>query len=99
MLSEFGRTLRQNGTGGTDHGRGNVIWLLGGALAGGQVLGDWPGLDASALVDGRDLAVTTDFRAVLRPLLQGHLGLGEAALAQVFPDFSGALKGKLLRNA
>ncbi len=99
VLSEFGRTLRQNGTGGTDHGRGNVIWLLGGALAGGQVFGDWPGLDASALVDGRDLAVTTDFRAVLRPLLQGHLGLGEAALAQVFPDFSGALKGKLLRNA
>jgi uncharacterized protein (DUF1501 family) len=99
VLSEFGRTLRQNGTGGTDHGRGNVIWLIGGPVAGGQVLGEWPGLDSAALVDGRDLAVTTDFRAVLRPLLRQHLGLGEAALEQVFPGFSGALAGQLLRSA
>ena len=99
VLSEFGRTLRQNGTGGTDHGRGNVIWLIGGPVAGGQVLGEWPGLDTAALVDGRDLAVTTDFRAVLRPLLRQHLGLGEAALEQVFPGFSGALAGQLLRSA
>jgi len=86
VASEFGRTLRQNGNGGTDHGRGNVIWLLGGPVAGGQVLGEWPGLDAGALVDGRDLAVRTDFRQVLAPLLQRHLGLPEPALALVFPQ-------------
>jgi len=86
VLSEFGRTLRENGNGGTDHGRGNVIWLLGGPVAGGQVLGEWPGLDASALADGRDLAVRTDFRQVLAPLLQRHLGLSETALAAVFPQ-------------
>lgn len=86
VVSEFGRTLRQNGNGGTDHGRGNVIWLLGGPVAGGQVLGEWPGLDAGALADGRDLAVQTDFRQVLAPLLQRHLGLSETALATVFPQ-------------
>ena len=86
VLSEFGRTLRQNGNGGTDHGRGNVMWLLGGPVAGGQVLGDWPGLDASALADGRDLAVANDFRQVLAPVLQRHLGLTETALATVFPQ-------------
>ena len=86
VVSEFGRTLRQNGNGGTDHGRGNVMWLLGGPVAGGQVLGDWPGLDASALADGRDLAVTTDFRQVLGTLLERHLGLTETALATVFPQ-------------
>jgi uncharacterized protein (DUF1501 family) len=86
VVSEFGRTLRQNGNGGTDHGRGNVIWLLGGPIAGGQVLGDWPGLDKPALADGRDLAVATDFRQVLSPLLQRHLGLSETALATVFPQ-------------
>ena len=86
VVSEFGRTLRQNGNGGTDHGRGNVMWLLGGPVAGGQVLGDWPGLDKPALADGRDLAVANDFRQVLAPLLQRHLGLSETALATVFPQ-------------
>jgi uncharacterized protein (DUF1501 family) len=86
VVSEFGRTLRQNGNGGTDHGRGNVMWLMGGPIAGGRMLGDWPGLDASALADGRDLAVITDFRQVLAPLLQRHLGLTETALATVFPQ-------------
>lgn len=85
VASEFGRTLRQNGNGGTDHGRGNVLWLLGGPVAGGQVLGEWPGLDARALADGRDLAVRTDFRQVLAPVLERHLGLSETALATVFP--------------
>ena len=98
VMSEFGRTVRQNGTGGTDHGRGNVMWLLGGPVAGGQVMGDWPGLETSALADGRDLAVTTDFRSVLSPILQRHLGVSDAALAQVFPGYSGgALKGQVLR--
>jgi uncharacterized protein (DUF1501 family) len=86
VVSEFGRTLRQNGNGGTDHGRGNVMWLMGGPIAGGQVLGDWPGLDKSALADGRDLAVANDFRQVLSPLLQRHLGLTETALATVLPQ-------------
>ncbi len=89
VMSEFGRTVRENGTGGTDHGRGNAIWLLGGPLqgaAGGRVLGEWPGLDDRALADGRDLAVSTDFRHVLAPLLQGHLGLDDEALAHVFPS-------------
>ncbi|MEJ6007471.1 DUF1501 domain-containing protein [Paucibacter sp. AS339] len=90
VCSEFGRTLRQNGTGGTDHGRGNVMWLLGGPVAGGQVLGEWPGLDTAALAEGRDLAVTSDFRQVFAVLLQRHLGLSEAGLAQVFPQLPGA---------
>ena len=90
LMSEFGRTVRQNGTGGTDHGRGNVMCLLGGPVAGGRVLGVWPGLDQSALVEGRDLDVTTDFRAVLAPVLQQHLGVDDAALARIFPDFTGA---------
>ena len=96
VLSEFGRTVRENGTGGTDHGRGNVMWLLGGAVAGGQVLGEWPGLETSALAEGRDLAVTTDFRAVLAPVLQRHLGVSDAGLAQVFPNGSEAWAGKSL---
>ncbi len=98
VMSEFGRTVRQNGAGGTDHGRGNVMWLIGGPVAGGQVLGEWPGLERSALVDGRDLAVTTDFRAVLTPILRAHLGLGDAALAQVFPGYGGAAMRGALRT-
>jgi uncharacterized protein (DUF1501 family) len=99
VMSEFGRTVRQNGTGGTDHGRGNVMWLLGGPVAGGQVLGEWPGLDNKALAEGRDLAVRTDFRQVLAPLLQRHLGLSEAGLAQVLPDAptGWAQAGRILR--
>lgn len=96
VLSEFGRTVRENGTSGTDHGRGNVMWLLGGAVAGGQVLGEWPALETSALAEGRDLAVTTDFRAVLAPVLQRHLGVSDAGLAQVFPNGSEAWAGKPL---
>ncbi|HEX7686643.1 MAG TPA: DUF1501 domain-containing protein, partial [Burkholderiaceae bacterium] len=87
VLSEFGRTLRQNGTGGTDHGHGNVMWVLGGEVAGAKVHGRWPGLDASALYEGRDLAVTTDFRQVLAGVCQHQLGLPDARLADVFPGF------------
>lgn len=94
VMSEFGRTVRQNGNGGTDHGRGNVMWLLGGPVRGGRVFGDWPGLAASSLVDGRDLAVTTDFRAVLRAVLERHLRLDDRSLERVFPGFQGdALAG------
>ncbi|MEJ6003060.1 DUF1501 domain-containing protein [Paucibacter soli] len=96
VMSEFGRTVRQNGTGGTDHGRGNAVWLLGGPVAGAQVHGEWPGLEDRALADGRDLAVVSDFRHVLQPLLSQHLGLDEAGLAAVFPQLP-AHKGKALR--
>jgi uncharacterized protein (DUF1501 family) len=91
VVSEFGRTLRQNGTGGTDHGHGNVMWVLGGGVAGGKVHGRWPGLDESALYEGRDLAVTTDFRTVLAGVCQYQLGLPDARLDEVFPGFRGEL--------
>lgn len=85
VLSEFGRTVRQNGTNGTDHGHGNVAWLIGGGVRGGQVHGAWPGLEASALHEGRDLAVTTDFRDIVADLLERRFRLSDRALAQVLP--------------
>ena len=90
VVSEFGRTVRQNGTGGTDHGHGNVMWALGGNVAGGKVHGRWPGIDASSLHEGRDLAVTTDFRQVLAGVCAYNLGLPDARLAAVFPGFGAA---------
>ena len=95
MLSEFGRTVRQNGNGGTDHGHGNVMWLLGGRIEGGRVLGAWPGLDDSALHEGRDLAITTDFRDVLAELCERHVALPDARLADVFPGFDWKPAGRL----
>src|SRR5437764_416829 len=88
VLSEFGRTVRENGDGGTDHGHGNVIWVLGGAVQGGRVYGEWPGLGSDVLYESRDLAVTTDFRAVLAPVVARHLRLPDRALAAIFPGFS-----------
>lgn len=85
VMSEFGRTARENGNGGTDHGHGNVMWVLGGGVAGGAVLGDWRGVGEAALHEGRDLPVTTDFRSVLAHIAERHLRLDERALAQVFP--------------
>ena len=85
VLSEFGRTVRENGNGGTDHGHGNVIWLLGGGVGGGQVYGEWPGLATGQLYKGRDLAVTTDYRAVLSVILERHFRLDDRQLAQIFP--------------
>jgi uncharacterized protein (DUF1501 family) len=86
VLSEFGRTVRENGNGGTDHGHGNIIWALGGAVNGGRVYGDWPGLSSAQLYQRRDLAVTTDFRAVLAVILERHLRLGDRQLAAVLPE-------------
>ena len=86
VVTEFGRTARLNGTGGTDHGTGTVAFLLGGAAAGGQVRADWPGLAGGRLLEDRDLQPTTDLRAVLKGVLAQHLGLSQAALATVFPD-------------
>jgi uncharacterized protein (DUF1501 family) len=87
VATEFGRTARINGTAGTDHGTGTVALLAGGAVKGGRVISDWPGLKPANLFEARDLAPTTDLRAVLKGVLHDHLGLSERALAeQVFPD-------------
>lgn len=86
VMSEFGRTVKQNGTGGTDHGHGNVMWLLGGTLAGGKIHGDWRGLANNTLYEGRDVPVTTDFRSVLAQILAQHLRLPDAQLSRVLPD-------------
>ena len=89
VMSEFGRTARENGNGGTDHGHGNVMWLLGGPVHGGQIYGNWPGIGEAELNEARDLAVTTDFRSVLRVVLGRHFGMDGAAANRVFPGFSG----------
>jgi uncharacterized protein (DUF1501 family) len=92
VITEFGRTARINGTDGTDHGTATVALLAGGALKGGRVIADWPGLKPSRLYEGRDLKPTTDLRAVLKGLLRDHLRVdGTALAAKVFPD-SGAVK-------
>ncbi len=90
VMTEFGRTVRINGTGGSDHGTGTVAFVLGGGVAGGRVLGNWPGLSAGQLFENRDLMPTTDLRSLAKGLLAGHLGLKPAALAQVFPDSAAA---------
>ncbi|WP_348269009.1 DUF1501 domain-containing protein [Edaphobacter paludis] len=82
-MSEFGRTARQNGTGGTDHGHANVMFVLGGQVKGGKVYGKWPGLDNDQLNEGRDLTVTTDFRRVLGEA--AYKTLGAKNLELVFP--------------
>jgi uncharacterized protein (DUF1501 family) len=92
VVTEFGRTARINGTEGTDHGTATVAFLAGGALKGGRVIADWPGLKLAQLHEGRDLKPTTDVRAVVKGLLHEHLRVDEVALsAKVFPD-SGAVK-------
>ncbi len=96
VMSEFGRTARENGSGGTDHGHGNVMWLLGGGVAGGKVLGDWRGVGDSALNEGRDLPVTTDFRAVLAQVATRHLRLPERQLDTLFPGWTGREPGFVL---
>jgi len=84
-MSEFGRTARENGNRGTDHGHANMMFALGGAVKGGKVYGRWPGLEPSQLYEGRDLAVTTDFRRVVGEAVYRHLE--NKALDQVFPGF------------
>jgi len=86
VVTEFGRTVHANGTGGTDHGTGGVALLLGGAVAGRRVYADWPGLGRAELLDGRDLRPTTDLRAAFKAVLITHLGIREAAIeTDVFP--------------
>ena len=85
VVSEFGRTAKENGNGGTDHGHGNVMWMLGGRVAGGKVYGDWQGMENGQLHEGRDLPVTTDFRSVLIQVAERHLLLNDRKLDLVFP--------------
>jgi uncharacterized protein (DUF1501 family) len=84
-MSEFGRTARENGNRGTDHGHANVMFVFGGPVKGGKVYGRWPGLESHQLYEGRDLAVTTDFRRVLGEAVAEHLG--NSKLETVFPGF------------
>ena len=87
VMTEFGRTVAMNGTQGTDHGTGGAAFLFGGAVAGGRVLADWPGLRPNNLYEGRDLRTTTDLRAVMKGVLAAHLGIPDAHLERVvFPD-------------
>ena len=93
-MSEFGRTVAENGSGGTDHGHGTCMFVAGGAVNGGKVLGDWPGLAPEQLYQGRDLAVTTDFREVFAELASRHLGAQQ--LEQVFPGWTAPVKSRPL---
>ncbi|WP_414709697.1 DUF1501 domain-containing protein [Rhodopseudomonas sp.] len=87
VATEFGRTAKINGTSGTDHGTGTVALLAGGAVNGGRVIADWPGLKPAQLFEARDLVPTTDLRGILKGVLRDHLGLSERVLADsVFPD-------------
>ncbi len=87
-MSEFGRTAQENGNRGTDHGHGNVMFVLGGPVRGGKVYGRWPGLEMHELFEGRDLAITTDFRSVLSEAVVHQLGAPD--LSKIFPGFSAA---------
>ncbi len=91
-MSEFGRRLEENGSGGVDHGHGNAMLVLGGGLNGGQVHGTWPGLSAAALDDG-DLAGTTDYRNLLAELLVKRQGMSSAAASAIFPGFTPSAVG------
>jgi uncharacterized protein (DUF1501 family) len=84
-MSEFGRTAKENGARGTDHGHANVMFALGGGIKGGKIYGDWPGLEREQLYEERDLGVTTDFREVLGELVTRHMG--NPRLAEVFPGY------------
>jgi uncharacterized protein (DUF1501 family) len=84
-MSEFGRTVKENGNRGTDHGHGNAMLILGGNVKGGKVYGKWPGLNDGQLYQGRDLAITTDFRDVFSECVTAHLGAKD--ISQVFPGF------------
>jgi len=94
-MSEFGRTVREDGNSGTDHGHGSMMMVVGGPVRGGHVYGRWPGLEQEQLYEQRDLAITTDFRDVLGELVSGHLG---QKIDQVFPGFTRGEALGLLRT-
>jgi uncharacterized protein (DUF1501 family) len=87
-MSEFGRAVVENGSRGTDHGHGNAMLAIGGPVRGGRVYGTWPGLRADQRFEGRDLAVTTDFRDVFAEVVVSHLGAASATANRVFPGFT-----------
>jgi len=89
VMSEFGRTAHENGNGGTDHGHGNSMWVMGGDVRGGKVYGKYESLASSDLYEGRDLPVNTDFRSVISSVLVAHMGLQTAQLDKIFPNFNG----------
>ena len=93
-MSEFGRAVAENGNRGTDHGHGNAMMVIGGDVRGGRVYGKWPGLAREQRFEGRDLAVTTDFRTVFADVSRGHLGLQKTA--HVFPKFDGPVSVGLM---
>ena len=86
VMSEFGRTAQENGNSGTDHGHGNAMWIMGGNVRGGKVYGEWPGLAGSELYEGRDLAITTDFREIISAALETQFGLTDTQLTKVIPN-------------
>jgi uncharacterized protein (DUF1501 family) len=86
VVSEFGRTVNENGNGGTDHGHGNVMWVMGGRVRGKRVYGRWAGLATADRYQGRDVAVTTDFREPICQVLRHHMSLPEGQITRVFPD-------------
>jgi uncharacterized protein (DUF1501 family) len=99
VATEFGREVAVNGSQGTDHGSGGAAFVLGGAVRGGRVLADWPGLAPAQRTDGRDLRVTTDLRSALRPILAHHLGLARTTLdSKVLPGSAGLPDLELLRS-
>lgn len=88
IVSEFGRTARENGNAGTDHGHGNVMWILGGPVKGGKVYGKFGGLADSELYENRDVPVTTDFRSILCTVLDEHMSVSNKELTYIFPGYS-----------
>jgi uncharacterized protein (DUF1501 family) len=98
VVTEFGRIAAMNGTRGTDHGTGGCAFLAGGAVSGGRLIADWPGLAHTALLDGRDLRPTLDLRSVFKTVLDEHMSVDAKTLAgRIFPDSNGArpLKGPI----
>ena len=87
-MSEFGRMAKENGNGGTDHGHAGALFVIGGDVKGGKVYGKWPGLQPEQLYEGRDLALTTDFRSVFAEVAGRHLGASR--LDEIFPGYSGS---------
>ncbi|HQA18975.1 MAG TPA: DUF1501 domain-containing protein, partial [Novosphingobium sp.] len=99
VATEFGRTAAVNGTGGTDHGTASLAMLIGGTVAGGRIVSDWPGLGAAQLYEGRDLKPTTSLDAMLAGALAGHFGLDPAhAAPRLFPGGQGKPIGGLVRS-
>ncbi len=95
-MSEFGRTAAENGNAGTDHGHGSLMMVMGGPVQGGKVYGQWPGLEKEQLFEGRDLAVTTDFRSVLSEVISGHLG--QQDVSAIFPGYTRSEQLGLLKS-